>query len=568
MAGVSFPATMNLNSLFNRKRSAVEGLVALAASLSLLVLAICLIQNRPPPYYDIRHYGARGNGVSSDTAAIQAAVDAAATAGGGTVFLPAGTYRSGTIHLRSRVMLRLADGAVLLASRNDSDFDSYEMPPAASISYGPVTWSARGIVDHPIAALFRPALLRRTIDDPDTTYTHYSLLSGDGVTDVAIDGAGAIDGHRSERGGPKLIALKNCRHVAIRDITLRNSSNYNISLVGSRDVDIDNVRILNGYADGIDPDDSSDVRISNCYIDTFDDAICAKASLALGRRLATNNLTVDNCILRTSCNGFKFGTESEGDLHAVTMCHCVIMNRSRGRAPIAGISITSVDGGTVDGVTISGVVMRGVRTPIFLRLGERGRGMALRRPGAMRNITIDRVIAMDSARPSSISGLPGSPICDVALRNIDVSEPGGGSFVQIQVPELPADYPGGEMFGPLPTHSLYARHVDELAITNWRERCNKPDQRPALWFDDVARLKITGLHTNTVAGPEPVMMLRDVRGALIDGVPVRPPASVAIKAGGGHRVSVSDVEHLRPPDQGVHPAVRNLRGPARMSSPT
>src|SRR5262249_19698938 len=184
-----------------------------------------------------------------------------------------------------------------------------------------------------------------------------------------------IDGKRSRRGGPKLIALKNCRHITIRGLTLRNAPSYNISLIGSEDADLENLRIINGYADGIDPDNSRFVRIANCYIDTWDDAICAKASLALGQRLATESVVVTNCILRTSNAGLKFGTESEGDLRKVSFSNCVVMRRDFGRRPITGVEIESVDGGKVDQVAISNLLMSEVGTPIFLRLGNRGRGM-------------------------------------------------------------------------------------------------------------------------------------------------------------------------------------------------
>jgi polygalacturonase len=302
-----------------------------------------------------------------------------------------------------------------------------------------VSWTFTSKFRHRDATLYGLRILRETADNPDTTYAHYSLILGDHVSNVTVEGSGTVDGNRIRRGGPKLIAFKDCRHVAVRGLTLHNAPNYNISLIGSEDVDLENLRIVNGYADGIDPDNSRFVRIANCYIDTWDDAICAKASLALGRRLATEELAVTNCILRTSNNGLKFGTESEGDLRNVKFSNCVVMRRDHGRAPIAGIAIESVDGGTVDGVTVSKVMMRGVRTPIFLRLGNRGRGMIWKSPGAMRDITISDIVAIDAAKPSSIDGLPGLPIRHVTLRNITVSEIGDGGHRPGLPPYAPLD---------------------------------------------------------------------------------------------------------------------------------
>ena len=150
------------------------------------------------PSYDVRRYGAKGDGASNDTRALQSAIDAAAGRGGGLVLLPPGSYLSGTIHLRSRVTLRLSRGATLVASTRDTDFDPYESPPPGSISSAEVTWT----FENPRKKSINSAssdLLPRTVDNPDTTYSHYSLIVGDGVSDVSIDGFGTIDGNRTQK---------------------------------------------------------------------------------------------------------------------------------------------------------------------------------------------------------------------------------------------------------------------------------------------------------------------------------------------------------------------------------
>lgn len=508
---------------------------ALAVALAIvtsLVLCVAEFNSGKADCYDVRSYGARGDGVAKDTRALQAAIDAAAKRGGGLVLLPPGRYLSGTLHLRNNVSLRLAGGAVLIASKDPPDFDPCERPPAASVTAGTVTWTLPPQLQRALVLVRGYAIAPKTIDDPDTTYVHYSLMVGDHVSNVTIDGTGTIDGNRTRRGGPKLIALKNCRHITVRDITLRNAPNYNISLIGTEDANLENLTIINGYADGIDPDDSRFVRIANCYIDTWDDAICAKASLALGRRLATEDIVVTNCILRTSNNGFKFGTESEGDLHNVVFSNCLILRRAQGRAPITGVAIESVDGGEVSGVAISNVVMRGVRTPIFLRLGDRGRGMPVAYPGQIRDVTISNVSALDTIKPSSINGLPGFPIRDITLANVDVQEIGGGSLLKLAVPELPQAYPQGEMFGLLPAYSLYARHVDGLTVSNWRARWERKDLRPAAVFDDVKDLQILGFHAAAAAGSQPVILLRNVYGAMVGSLSISQPGALLLQAEG------------------------------------
>jgi len=478
--------------------------------------------------FSVRTYGAKGNGLTKDTLAIQTAIDAAARVGDGAVLLPPGRYLSGTLHLRSNVTFRLTSGATLIASRDDADFDPYEHLPAGSFTRALPTWVLASAPRAPLPPRQGSGPALTTIDDPATAYAHYSLIVGDNVNNVRIEGDGVIDGNRTRRGGPKLIALKNCRHITIRGITLRNAPNYNISLIGTEYADLENLTIVNGYADGIDPDNSHFVRIANCYIDSWDDAICAKASLGLGRRLGTENLVVKNCVLRTSNNGFKFGTESEGNLRNVSFSNSVILRRARGRAPITGIAIESVDGGTVSGVSVANIVMRAVRTPIFLRLGNRGRGMTVPRPGRISDVVISNVTALYAAKPSSIDGLLGSPICQIKIANVDVQETGGHGFTGLEVPELPEAYPQGEMFGVLPAYSLYARHVDGLTVSNWRARWEHLDSRPAAVFDDVRDLRVARFDSRSPNGPQPLILLRSVERAWFESVYAANPGALLV----------------------------------------
>jgi len=173
--------------------------------------------------FAVRRFGAKGNGLVKDTAAVQQAIDAAGRQGGRVYFGP-GRYLCGTIRLRSHVTLHLENGATLAASPERPDFDAYE-----KLNYN-------------------------SFSDEETTYFNYALIQGREVEHVAIIGPGQIDMARNRRGGPKPIALKLCHHILVRDLSLENSPNYNISLLGCDFVDIDGVTIRNGYCDGIDPD--------------------------------------------------------------------------------------------------------------------------------------------------------------------------------------------------------------------------------------------------------------------------------------------------------------------------
>ncbi len=272
-------------------------------------LAVPWLVARPIPAWSepvarsVRDHGARGDGKADDTVAIQRAIDAAAP--GGVVLFPPGDYLSGTLHLRDHLVLRLAAGATLIASRDDAAFDRYQKP------------------DY------------ETFADRETTDFNFALLQGRRLRHVSIVGPGRIDGNRRARGGPKPIALRECRHVTIQDVVMENAPNYNISLLGCDHVDIRGVTIRNGYADGIDPDCCRHVRIAGCRVESRDDAIVLKSSLALGVRRSTEYVVVTDCNLVKVRNGPR----SAPSPAATSRTSCSGTARCRG-GPRSGIPST------------------------------------------------------------------------------------------------------------------------------------------------------------------------------------------------------------------------------------
>ncbi len=418
------------------------------------------------PALDVRRHGARGDGRAKDTQAIQSAIAAAGRAGG-TVYFPPGDYVSGTLRLRSRLTLHLDAGATLRASGDDDDFDRFEPP-------GYVTFA-----------------------DRETSDYSFALLQGHGLRHVEIVGAGRIDGGRSSRQGPKPIALRECRDVRIRGISIVNGGSYNISLLGCEDVDVTGVTIENGYADGIDPDCCRNVRIADCRIESRDDAIVLKTSLALGQRRDTERVTVSGCHLVTQHNGLKLGTESSGDFRGIVFRDCTIVGRRhvwKGELT-GGVTLTSVDGGTLEDVTVSGIRMEAVRSPLFVRLGRRGRGQTVPAAGAVRKVEISDVIATGASGSSSIMGLRGEPVTGIALRNIRVAARGGkpAELVLGDVPEADGMYPDPGRLGELPAYGLYCRHVTGLTLDGIDLSVERPDPRPAVLLDTVRDVQVRGL---------------------------------------------------------------------------
>jgi hypothetical protein len=440
------------------------------------------------PEFNVRAHGAKGDGRANDSRGIQAAIDAAGQSGG-TVYFPAGEYLSGSLHLRSRLTLRLDAGATLIASPDDADFD-----PIEQLGY-------------------------KSFSDPETRDFRFALLQGLDLAQVSILGPGKIDGNRTRRGGPKPIALKRCRTVVIRDVTIVSAPNYNISLLGCDAVDIRGVTILKGYSDGIDPDCCQNVRITSCRIESADDAIVLKSSFALGVRRATLNVTVTNCHLTTVHNGLKLGTESTGDFKNIVFRNCTVVGRTH---PLegdlsCGVAIETVDGGTIDRVSVSDIRMTNVRAPIFVRLGQRGRAQDVPAAGALRNIAVSNVVAVGAMTASSITGIPGYPVSEISLRNIRITAKGEGraELVSKTVPELEKTYPDAYMFKDLPAYGLYCRHVLGLTLDEIELSVDRPDARPAVVLDDVGRARVRALRATPPGEGEALLWLRSVRDCVV-----------------------------------------------------
>ena len=460
---------------------------------------------------NVRDHGAKGDRHAIDTRAIQAAIDAAGRSGR-TVYFPPGEYLSGTLHLRSHTTLRLDAGATLVATPDDADFDPVEH------------------LDHDSSA------------DRETTDFRFALLQGHDLTQVSILGPGRIDGNRAKRGGPKPIALKQCRTIRIGALTIINAPNYNISLLGCARVEIVGVTILNGYSDGIDPDCCQDVRITNCHIDSRDDAIVLKTSFALGRRRATQDVTVTNCYLTTMHNALKLGTETTGDFRNIAFSNCTIVARSHALKGdlSSGVSIGTVDGGSVERVVVSDIRMTNVRAPIFVRLGKRGRGQEVPMPGTLRNISISNVVAVGAMTASSITGIPGHPVGEIALKNIRVTAKGGGKAEPVlqNVPELEKTYPDAYMFKDLPAYGLYCRHVRGLTVDGIDLSVDQPDARPAVVLDDVDHAKVRALQAAPAAEAEPLVWLRSVRDCLLQGLRPRAGTKAVLRLSGADTARV------------------------------
>lgn len=456
--------------------------------------------------FDVRMYGATGDGKTLDAAAVNRAIEAAAAAGGGVVVFPAGSYLCFSIHLKSQVHLHLLQGSAIIAA--DSPL------PGEQTGYRSGTYDAA-----------EPRTAWDAYQDYGHNHWHNSLLWGEDVHDLSITGPGLIWGKGLSDGfgrkgdgapfiaeqqgvGDKAIALKNCHNVIFRDFSILKGGHFGLLLTGVDNLTIDNLKI-DTDRDGMDIDCCQNVRVSNCTVNSpWDDGICPKSSYALGYARATRNVTISDCwvtgayelgsVLDGTFRRFpdhatvgrtgriKCGTESNGGFINITISNCVFEG-------CLGYALESVDGALLEDITITNTTMRDlVSGPIFMRLGSRLRGpKESTKTGAMKRILINNLTCYNAPQKVSsiLSGVPGFSIEDVKLSNIYIETVGGApaEAAQIQPLELESKYPEPGMFGPMPACGFFLRHVRNIEMSHVEIAATTADARPAFHLQNVDR---------------------------------------------------------------------------------
>ena len=472
--------------------------------------------------FDVCRFGAKPDGTTLGTKAIQKAVDTCAAAGGGTVVLAGGKFLSGTIYLRSHVTLRVEAGATLLGSTNIAHYPN-NIPPLRSYT---------------------------------DSYVKQSLIAGENLENIGITGRGLIDGQGEsfkhegrkptdiDRDRPYLIRLVNCRDVLVENVRLQHSAMWMEHYLGCERVTIRGIHVWNfGNAnnDGLDLDGCKDCTVSQCVFESDDDGITLKSTF----ERPCESITVSDCVARSHCNAIKLGTESNGGFKNITIANCVVTSptntnafygRSRG---MSGISLETVDGGKLERIAISNITIHGVNVPLFLRLGDRARpfkeGMAPPPIGTLQDVVINNIVATGMGKTGcSITGLPGHAVENVSLSNISLTFEGGGArkLAEKKVQEYPARYPESSMFGDLPAYGLYCRHVKGLRLSNVQLKTTDADPRHAMVFDDVENLAVDGFDASFWPGGAAMLSLMQVRDAFIRGCQPRAKEGVFLKLAG------------------------------------
>jgi len=453
--------------------------------------------------FNVKSFGAVGDGITLDHSAINKAIDSCVATGGGRVTVPAGRYLCGSIHLKSNVNLYLDAGATIVAAPASSK--AYD----ASETFGAPEYQ-----------------------DGGHTYFHNSLIWAEGQHHVSITGQGMVDGDGLTRNdtetagnvqggsigtGDKAIALKSCRDVTIRDITIFRGGHFGIIVTGCDIVTIDNV-IVDTNRDGIDIDCCKYVTVSNTKVNTpNDDAIVLKSSYALKKLVPCEHVLITNCVVtgyklgtfldgtyqpekvNWVCGRIKLGTESNGGYRNIVISNCTCMWSS-------GLAFEEVDQGRMENIAVSNITMEHVHHyPIYITTGCRNRGPKERTDVSYGgNISINNVIAtdVDSLVGIIVTGMQGAPLRNISLSNIYIQYRGGGSaeLSKRDYREQGKNYPEPRWAGPTPSYGMYARHVDGLVARNVTFETMRPDYRHAIILDDVRNHDISDVKATVEKG--------------------------------------------------------------------
>ena len=434
--------------------------------------------------YVITDYGAKSDTTVLCTAALQQCIDRCSADGGGRVVIPAGAYKTGTIILRSNVHLHLELGATLYGS---TDLKDYRRVKSSYQS------------------------LRTNVET-------VQLIYADSVDNVTIDGYGTIDGQGrvfpklswNDEGitRPHLLRFIQSCNITVKDITLKNSGCWMQHYLACDRLRIDGIKIVNrnNYNnDALDLDGCHDVIVTGMTADSDDDGITLKST---SPRLC-EDVTIQNCIVSSHCNAVKLGTETNGGFRNISIRGIVVKPSSDQREKFFGqwigtsaLSLEIVDGGIMENVTVSEMTVTGTESPIFVRLGHRGRGYtftngtgkpdSIKTVGRMRGLYINNVRVKDAGRYGcSITGLPGHPVEDVHLSNISIHHCGGitadslTAIRQAIQDEKTAAYPEATMWGPLPAKGFYVRHARNVSFDAVEVHTTLPDVRPIFVNDDI-----------------------------------------------------------------------------------
>jgi polygalacturonase len=439
-------------------------------------------------YYYVEDFGAIADGETLNTASIQQAIDACHMAGGGVVLFSKGWYLTGTVYLKSNVVLEVAESAVILGSRNHER-------------------------DYPASPVTKPYINPETgfqyMNNPNPDNPHHpvnnanpkrqALIIAIRQENIGIIGKGTID-FQGYKWHPLYVLTKNstgrhpfgiimmeCKNVYLKDIFLKNANKWMQVYVNSENLLFDGIKVLNQVSfenDGLDMDGCRNVIVRNGVFSTEDDGLCLKGMSGL----VSENILIENCVIYSQCNAFKIGTDTQGDFKNILVRNCVLggippdstslfkYRRTRRHGVDSGFAIEAVDGGTTEDIVIQNCTILRANTPIFLRSGRRNR-TSPQRPdpihGTLRKILITDIKGYQCEKDGSfISGIRQSHIHQVTIRNYELYARGIRRKVDRKIREMEDGYPDANQFNWLglgfPAYGFWIRNAKDIKFENIR----------------------------------------------------------------------------------------------------
>lgn len=438
----------------------------------------------------IRDFGAKADDVSINNAKmINTAIDACHKNGGGIVVVDGGNYTSGTIYLKSNVVLYIADGSSIVASHNTEDFTENALIYAANCENIGIVGPGKICGEGNYFSL-APAL-------PPKTEPFAKTLD---VWDLRQEYRKRIRfPHKSKYGF--LVLLKNCNRAKVYNAILENSAFWTLNVNSCNNVEISNTVLNNnrhvGNCDGIDICGSSNVIVKNCFISTADDGIVLKNNMSIatsgndGLKIKNNlevackrgmsNIYIHDCEVVSCTNAFKIGTETSLDISDVTVENCKFYLTDIYPAGVSGISIESCDGAKVSNINISYIEIDSMACPLFVRLCNRNgdKKHELDGKGEISNITVKNVKAKNVEIPVMIMGIPNQKIIDVKLENFDIRYTDGKDYFdfRFKIPEQEKEYPECNRFRNINAYGIFVRHAENISLENFKVKPREKTHR-------------------------------------------------------------------------------------------
>lgn len=403
--------------------------------------------------YNVRDFGATGNGTSNDAPAVNAAITAANASGGGTVEFPAGTYlAASSIHMLSNVTLQLDKDATVLGA--PSGYDPPEPNPYDQYQ------------------------------DYGHSHFHDAMIWGDNLSNIGFIGQGTIDGGgHLITGNPKpgqadkIISLTRCANLTVDGITLRRGGHFAMLINGCDGVTSDHLTIDTASdRDGWNVINTQHVKITDITDSSNDDALVFKSDYALGRTYPNGDVTVDHARLSAGCcNALMFGSETCGDFTNYHFANIVITKAGK-----SGLGMVSMDGAHISNVHYDHVVMSGTQSPIMEKVGARLRCGDNPSVGSISDVHYNDIVGTAAGAYSpTLWGQPGHRISDVTFQNVHLTVPGGHAAMDPnQIPSDTGDYNPNSL-STRPAYGFYMHEVSDVTVSDSSLSFDANDQRPA-----------------------------------------------------------------------------------------